>query len=143
MSKSQLVEPLLTHLGYSATESLRQMPLRMGRGERNYPDYAVAPNAKRGEESARFLIETKYEISTKVQLEEAFVQGKSYALRLQAMAFVLAAKEGVWLYRQADGFSPERHLHWTWQEIEHPDHFHILASELGKGRLNAQRRRTR
>jgi hypothetical protein len=41
------------------------MPLRMGRGERNYPDYAVEPNPRRGEESATFLIETKYEIATK------------------------------------------------------------------------------
>jgi hypothetical protein len=139
----QLVEPLLTQLGYSASEWLRQMPLRMGRGERNYPDYAVEPNPRRGEESATFLIETKYEIATKLQLEDAFLQGKSYALRLQALAFMLAAKEGLWLYRQADGFSAERHLHWTWQEIEHPDRFHELASELGKGCLTSGRRRAR
>lgn len=139
----QLVEPLLNQLGYSVGEWLRQMPLRMGRGERNYPDYAVEPNPKRGEESATFLIETKYEISTKQQIEEAYIQGKSYALRLQAMAFVLAAKEGLWLYRQADGFSAERHLHWTWQDIEHPDRFHEVAAELGKGRLTSRRRRAR
>jgi hypothetical protein len=139
----QLVEPLLKQLGYSASEWLRQMPLRMGRGERNYPDYAVEPNPRRGEESAAFLIETKYEIATKLQLEDAFLQGKSYALRLQALAFVLAAKEGLWLYRQTDGFSAERHLHWTWQEIEHPDRFHELAAELGKGRLTSRRRRAR
>ena len=139
----QLVEPLLAQLGYSASEWLRQMPLRMGRGERNYPDYAVEPNPRRGEESATFLIETKYEIATKLQLEDAFLQGKSYALRLQALAFVLAAKEGLWLYRQADGFSAERHLHWTWQEIEHPDRFHELAAELGKGRLTSRHRLAR
>ena len=139
----QLVEPLLKQLGYSASEWLRQMPLRMGRGERNYPDYAVEPNPRRGEESAAFLIETKYEIATKLQLEDAFLQGKSYALRLQALAFMLAAKEGLWLYRQTDGFSAERHLHWTWQEIEHPDRFHELAAELGKGRLTSRRRRAR
>ena len=137
----QLVEPLLTHMGYSADDWLRQMPLRMGRGERNYPDYAVEPNPTRGEESAGFLIETKYEISTKQQLEDAFIQGKSYALRLQARAFMLAAKEGIWLYRQANGFSAERGLHWTWQDIEHPDRFHELAVELGKGRLTPRRRR--
>ena len=139
----QLVEPLLTQLGYSASEWLRQMPLRMGRGERNYPDYAVEPNLGRGEESASFLIETKYEIATKQQLEDAFIQGKSYALRLQALAFVLAAKEGIWLYRQADGFSAERYQHWTWQEIEHPDRFHELAAELGRSRLPSRRRGAR
>jgi hypothetical protein len=101
----------------------------------------VEPNPTRGEESAGFLIETKYEISTKQQLEDAFIQGKSYALRLQARAFMLAAKEGIWLYRQANGFSAERGLHWTWQDIEHPDRFHELAVELGKGRLTPRRRR--
>lgn len=131
----QLVEPLLTHLGYCANDWLRQMPLRMGRGERNYPDYAVEPNTRRGEETARFLVETKYEIATKRQLEDAFIQGKSYALRLQASAFLLAAKEGLWLYRRNDGFSAERHLHWTWHDIEHPDRFHEVAAMLGKGRF--------
>lgn len=139
----QLVEPLLAHLGYSGCDWLRQMPLRMGRGERNYPDYAVEPNPMRGEESASFLIETKYEISTKRQLDDAFIQGKSYALRLQARAFVLAAREGVWLYRQVDGFSAQRHMHWTWQAIEHPDRFHEIAAELGKGRLTPRHRRAR
>ena len=56
---------------------------------------------------------------------------------------MLAAKEGIWLYRQADGFSAERHLHWTWQDIEHPDHFHELAAELGNDRLTSRRRRAR
>lgn len=44
--EAQLVEPLLTQLGYSTSQWLRQMPLRMGRGERNYPDYAVEPNTR-------------------------------------------------------------------------------------------------
>ena len=139
----QLVEPLLTQLGYSTSQWLRQMPLTMGRGERNYPDYAVKPNTRRGEESASFLIETKYEISTRRQLEEAYIQGKSYALRLQAVAFMLAAKEGLWLYRQAEGFSAERGLHWTWQEIEHPDRFHELAAELGESRVTSRPQRSR
>jgi hypothetical protein len=139
----QLVEPLLAHLGYTGSDWLRQMPLRMGRGERNYPDYAMEPNLMRGEESASFLIETKYGISTRRQLDDAFIQGKSYALRLQARAFVLAAREGIWLYRQADGFAAERYLHWTWQEAEHPDRFHEIAAELGRGRLTSPRRRVR
>ena len=56
---------------------------------------------------------------------------------------MLAAKEGLWLYRQADGFSAERRLDWTWQDIEHPDRFHEVAVELGKGRLTSGRRRAR
>ncbi|MGA2597540.1 MAG: restriction endonuclease subunit R [Bryobacteraceae bacterium] len=91
----QLVEPLLRRLGYTDTDWVRQMPLRMGRGERNFPDYAIDANTKRGEESAALLIEAKYEIATRQQREDAYLQGKSYALRLQASAFLLAAKEGI------------------------------------------------
>jgi hypothetical protein len=141
--ETQLVEPLLLQLGYSTSDWRRQMPLRMGRGERNYPDYAVEPKLGRGDESASLLVETKYEIATRQQLEDAYIQGKSYALRLQALAFVLAAKEGIWLYRQADGFLAERHLHWSWQDIEHPDRFHELTVELGKGRLKRYLRASR
>jgi hypothetical protein len=139
----QLVEPLLSRLGYSSGDWCRQMPLRMGRGERNYPDFAVQPNPKPGEESAGFLIEAKYEIATRRQIEDAFLQAKSYALRLQAQAFVLAAKEGIWLYRQADAFSSDHYVHWSWQDIEHPDRFHELSNELGKGQLGAKARGVR
>lgn len=91
----QLIEPLLSRLGYTAADWLRQMPIRMGRGERNYPDYAVSPVTTRGEESAGFLIEAKLSIATRKQLEDAYLQGKSYGLRLQAHSFALAAQEGV------------------------------------------------
>lgn len=137
----QLVEPLLKRLGYSERDWLRQMPLRMGRGERNFPDYAIEANPKRGEESATFLIETKYEIATKKQHDEAYLQGKSYALRLQANAFLLAAKEGIWLYRLSDGFSTESYQHWNWREIEHPDRLHDVLAVLGKGRVKVDRSR--
>jgi hypothetical protein len=113
----------------------------MGRGERNFPDYAIEANPKRGEESATFLIETKYEIATKKQHDEAYLQGKSYALRLQANAFLLAAKEGIWLYRLSDGFSTENYQHWNWKEIEHPDRLHDVLAVLGKGRVKVDRSR--
>lgn len=52
----QLVEPLLERLGYASGDWVRQMPVRMGRGERNYPDYAIGAVALRGEESARMVV---------------------------------------------------------------------------------------
>jgi hypothetical protein len=137
----QLVEPLLRRLGYTDADWVRQMPLRMGRGERNFPDYAIDANTKRGEESAALLIEAKYEIATRQQREDAYLQGKSYALRLQAKAFVLAAKEGIWLYRQAEDFSAECCQHWSWKDMEHPDRFHEVSVLLGKARSRAVRSR--
>jgi hypothetical protein len=39
-----LLEPFLYKLGYTEKNRVRQMPLRMGRGERIYPDYAIKAN---------------------------------------------------------------------------------------------------
>jgi hypothetical protein len=141
--EAHLVEPMLKSLGYTEDDWIRQMPLRMGRGERNYPDYAVDANPKRGEESAAFLVEAKYEIATKKQLDDAYLQGKSYALRLQSHAFLLAAKEGVWLFLRSEEFSRERSSRWTWSDLEHPDRLHELSSRIGKESLSARRRSPR
>ena len=64
-----LVEPLLERLGYTQDDWIRQMSIKMGRGERNYPDYAFDATTKWGEESEvnpqnwtlfrRFLVQTR------------------------------------------------------------------------------------
>ena len=67
-----LLEPLLKKLGFSKQDWIRQMSLRMGRGERIYPDYAIKANTKKGEETAEFIWEAKYRISNQRQISEAF-----------------------------------------------------------------------
>ena len=59
----ELVEPLLERLGYTSNDWIRQMPVRMGRGERIYPDYVFGAVQKRGEESAAMVLEAKFSIS--------------------------------------------------------------------------------
>jgi hypothetical protein len=52
----QLLEPLLKKLGFSEKNWIRQLSVRMGWGERNYPDYALFVNTKKKyEETAKFL----------------------------------------------------------------------------------------
>mgnify|MGYP006988879198 CR=1 FL=1 len=80
----------------------------MGRGERNFPDYALFPKGKKGEETAQFLWEAKFTISNKRQLQDAFLQAKSYAMRLQSAGFGLVAKEGIWLSFSKDSFLFEK-----------------------------------
>jgi hypothetical protein len=75
-----LIEPFLQRLGYSDADWIRQMPVKMGRGERNYPDYAVGALATRGEESAQMVLESKYQLTAKRQFVDAVLQTKSYAL---------------------------------------------------------------
>ena len=127
-----LVEPLLKRLGYQQSDWLKQMSLRMGRGERVYPDYALLAKTKHGDESAVILVEAKYHITTQKQLEDAFKQAKSYAWRLQSQAFLLAAMEGVWLFRIADRFSLKALDHFTWKALEDPDQFQKLDLSVGK-----------
>ena len=112
---------------------IREMPVRMGRGERNYPDYCFGAVAKRGEEKASMLVEFKFEIRTQKALQEAYLQAKSYALRLQAELFIVAAKEGIWIYEQKErGFQFSEHLHFNWIDLENPDVLYRLRQIIGK-----------
>ncbi|MDP2784145.1 MAG: hypothetical protein Q8O38_06060 [Sulfurimicrobium sp.] len=131
-----LLEPLLRRLGYEDQDWIRQMPLRMGRGERNYPDYAIGAVLKRGEESARMIVETKFQITTNRELEDAYFQAKSYAMRLRASIMVLAAKEGIWICPDEKGaFDLQRAIQKDWEALNHPDVLHDVSQLIGKKRL--------
>ena len=121
--EEKLLEPLLKKLGYSEKNWVRQLPVRMGRGERNYPDYALFPKGTKGEETAQFLWEAKFTISNKRQLQDAFLQAKSYAMRLQSNGFGLVAKEGIWISLAKDSFLFGKIQAYSWMELESPDAF--------------------
>ena len=105
----------------------------MGRGERNYPDYVFGANPKRGEESAKMVLESKFQLSTHRELTDAYYQAKSYALRLQAKTMLLASKEGLWLFRrEKDTFDINNSIHKNWNELNHPDVFHEVVLIIGK-----------
>ena len=128
--EEKLLEPLLNKLGYEEKNWVRQLPVRMGRGERNYPDYALFPKGKKGEETAKFLWEAKFTISNKRQLQDAFLQAKSYAMRLQSEGFGLVAKEGIWLSFSNDSFLFEKIKSYTWADLENPDVFNEVKLSL-------------
>jgi hypothetical protein len=128
-----LIEPFLKRLGYQEKDWVRQMPVKMGRGERNYPDYAIGANAKRGEESAKMILESKFQLSARKEFIDAFYQAKSYALRLQSKIMALAAKEGVWIFQSDKGnFQIQQAFYKSWGELNHPDAFHVALSAIGK-----------
>lgn len=103
------------------------MPVKMGRGERNYPDYCFGANPKRGEESAKMILELKFSIMTNKDLQEAYFQAKSYAVRLQASCFIIAAKEGIWIYKPKAGiYRVDDFQNYSWIQIEKPDDLHAL-----------------
>jgi hypothetical protein len=129
----RLIEPFLVLLKYTSTDWVRQMRVKMGRGERNYPDYGFGANTQRGEESAKMILEAKYEIKTNKDLQEAYFQAKSYALRLQANCFIVAAKEGIWVYKPKNGvYKFDDYFNYNWVQIENPDTLHELQLLIGK-----------
>lgn len=110
-----LLEPLLIKIGYKENDWIRQMKLRMGRGDRVYPDYVIFPNDERNNESGYWVWEAKYTISSHRQLEEDFGQAKSYALRLRSKGLGLISKEGVWL--SIPDYDIKKIKFWSWKQI--------------------------
>ncbi len=134
--EQMLVEPLLLNLGFSEDDWIRQFPLKMGRGKCYYPDYILGGKPIPGDERAFALIECKFNIETKKELKDAFVQAKSYALRLLSEIFILAAKRGVWIFeRRKEGFSIDHFLYKTWKELSHPDNLHQISLIIGKRKV--------
>jgi hypothetical protein len=128
-----LIEPFLKRLGYSDSDWIQQMPVKMGRGERNYPDYAIGAIPKRGEERAKMLVESKFQLSVQREFEDAYYQAKSYALRLQSKIFLLAAFEGIWIFQyRRDDFDIKRFEHKTWGELADADVFHNVLALIGR-----------
>ena len=129
--EEQLLEPFLTKLGFDVKkEFTRQFPIRMGRGFRYYPDYALHATGSRGGERADFIWEAKYRIPTARQLREDYGQAISYAVRLQTKGFGLVSLEGVkiWMADERGHFDFEKGIRYSWEELETPE-------KLGKVRL--------
>lgn len=140
-----LVEPLLTRMGYSPEEWLYQHPVRMGRGQRNVPDYILGMAGDQGEESAVVIIECKLHVANTKARKETYIQGRSYALRLGCVVLAVAAGEGLWLYKRfGREFDESRYLFFTWKELEHPDVFarvnHVMGNIAVEGELRLRRR---
>jgi len=129
-----LLEPLLKKLGYKTNDWKRQLKLRMGRGDRVYPDYVIFPKEERNNESGYWIWEAKFEISNSKQLKEDFGQAKSYALRLKCKGLGLISKEGVWL--SEPDFDFEKIKFWSWKQINESDHFNEIFDIAGNKKRN-------
>ena len=131
-----LIEPLLKRIGLTNDDWMRQMPIRMGRGVRYFPDYAVFFNCKRGEETAKIIIEAKYEILTDKQLEEAYIQAKSYAIRLQSYLFIIADKNCLYLFEPIkNSFELANKKNYLWSDLDAPDVFHSFKERFNKWKI--------
>lgn len=132
----QLVEPFLSDLNFQESDWIRQLPVRMGRGERNYPDYVFFAETKKGYEKGKMILETKFCIKNNRELEETFQQAHSYALRLGASVIVLCDKDFLYFYLRKNGsFDRTKYQRYNWQAINNPDIFNNLKNTIGKNAL--------
>jgi hypothetical protein len=84
-------------------------------------------------ESARMVLETKFQLTSLREFGDAFLQAKSYALRLQSHTMVLAAREGLWIFQRRSGsFDMKSNVFKSWAELRHPDAFHFALSLIGR-----------
>lgn len=128
----QLLEPLIEKIGYEDGDWERQLTVRMGRGERNYPDYSFFVNGEKGFEKSKMIVEAKYLIKNNKELDETFKQAHSYALRLEASKIVLCDKNAIWIYiRESHGYDRDKYYKKFWQELEHADEFNKIKKMIG------------
>lgn len=127
----QLLEPLLNSMGwYENKDFIRQLPIHAGRGHRIFPDYALHYNNKPDEEKAKVLIEAKLYMKNNQEIEEAFLQARSYACLLESTVIVLCDKQCLIVYEKKQSFDRDSYKKYYWEELENPDLFNELKDKL-------------
>ncbi|MCD7923681.1 MAG: type I restriction endonuclease subunit R [Bacteroides sp.] len=129
--EQQLLEPLLNSMGwYENKDFIRQLPIHAGRGHRIFPDYALHYGNKPDEEKAKVLIEAKLHMKNNQEIEEAFLQARSYAHLLESTVIVLCDKLSIIVYEKKDSFDRDGYKKYYWSELENPDLFNELKNKL-------------
>lgn len=134
-----LVKPLIAKLGYLECEYCQQLVIRIGNHQNKLiPDFVIHPRVTTGHQSADYIIEAKFSITTMRELEDAKIQARSYAKLLNAKYSVIAAKEGIWITSKSDDYS-ENVLHYLWEELKIEDNFYKIFTLIGNsGKMNKE-----
>jgi hypothetical protein len=128
-----LLEPLLIKLGYHQLDWVRQLKLKIGRGEKIIPDYVLLLDRKNEDYSAFWVWEAKYSIIKDQELKDAFIQAKSYAQRLTAKGFGIVSREGVWIANEIH--VEQKNLQfYSWNDLNNENSFHRLQAVCRKPR---------
>lgn len=129
--ETKLLEPLLNTMGwYECKDFIRQLPIHAGRGHRIFPDYALHYNNRPEEERASVLIEVKLYMKSNRDIEEAFLQARSYAQLLSSSVIVLCDKICLLAYEKKDSFDRNRYKRYYWTELDNPDVYNELKNKL-------------
>lgn len=129
--ETQLLEPLLNSMEWFENKDfIRQLPIHAGRGHRIFPDYALHYINKPDEEKAKVLIEAKLYMKNNQEIEEAFLQARSYAHLLESSVIVLCDKQCLIVYEKKQSFDRDSYKKYYWGELENPDLFNELKNKL-------------
>ena len=129
--EKRLLEPILNAMGwYEHKDFIRQLSIHAGRGHRIFPDYALHYDNKPEEERASVLIEAKLYMKSNRDIEEAFLQARSYAQLLSSSVIVLCDKLCLFIYEKNGSFDRNNYKRYYWTELEHPEIFNELKNKL-------------
>lgn len=133
--ENKLIKPFLAELGYTEKDYKQQLYIEIGNHNHALiPDFVINPIVSKGHQSADFLVEAKYSISSNKLLEEAKTQARGYAKLLNAKYSVIAAKEGVWITDVADDYT-ESILSFSWSNLKNEDNYHKVFNIIGRGKF--------
>ena len=88
----------------------------------------------KGHQSADFLVEAKFSISSSKLLEDAKTQARGYAKLLNAKYSVIASKEGVWITCVADDYTASV-ASFSWADLKNDDSFYKVFNLIGNGKI--------
>lgn len=131
--ETQLLEPFLNTIGLQENKDfIRQLPTRAGRGHRIFPDYAVHYMNKECEVSAKVLIEAKFHMKNNKDIQEAFLQARSYANLLESSTIILCDKDCLIIYVRKESFDRDRYTKIYWSELGNSEKYNELKTILKK-----------
>lgn len=133
--ENKLIKPLLSKLGYAEKNYKQQLYIEIGNHNHALiPDFVIHPIVSKGHQSADFLIEAKFSISSNKLLEEAKTQARGYAKLLSAKYSVIASKEGIWITDVADDYTASI-ISFSWSDLQDEDNFHKVFNIIGNGKF--------
>ena len=139
--EQHLLEPLLAELGFRPNDWIRQLKLRVGRGEKVIPDYVVLPTDRMGGHSMQgaWVWEAKFSIPSHRQLQKDFEQATSYARLVGALGVSLISREGLWLSLKRDEYLLGKARHWSTAQLRSSDHLNEIRDMAGRRRVASSR----
>ncbi|MGV4419584.1 hypothetical protein [Ornithobacterium rhinotracheale] len=131
--ENKLLEKYLMEMGLiKGKDFIKQMPIKAGRGNAIYPDYALHFDSTKNYEKAKVLIEAKYHMKNNRDVEDAFVQARSYANLLESSVIVLCDKTCLLVYEKNKSFDRNKYKKIYWEELNNSDKFQELKNILIK-----------